>query len=318
MRVLLLFQAVALASQPRGMPFLRPPFAWILVLLTLPVQAEVVRVATYNVENYLDVPTESRHVKPPEARAMVVESIVALKPDVIALEEMGSTNALMELQSALAARGVNLPHWEWVRGVDTNIQVAILSRFELTARRPHTNEAYLLNGRRFKVSRGIADVDVRVNERFQFTLMAAHLKSRRSSLLADETEMREQEALRIRALIDERLSTTPFLVLAGDLNDSQNSKAVRAIIGNGKTTLFDTHPAERDCSGKIGTPTTLKRLAAWTYYYASEDTYSRIDFILPSPAMKARWLPQESYVLSLPDWGTASDHRPLVCGFEAP
>jgi hypothetical protein len=33
--------------------------------------------------------------------------------------------------------------------------------------------------------------------------------------------------------------------------------------------------------------------------------------------MKAEWLPAESYVLSLPNWGLASDHRPVVAGFVA-
>lgn len=281
-----------------------------------PSQAGTVRVATFNVENYLDAPAENRHVKPPEARAKVAESIAALRPDVLALEEMGSTNALMELQAALVARGMNLPYWEFVTGPDPAIHIAILSRFELVARRPHTNEAYLLNGHRLRLSRGIAEVDVRVSERFQFTLMAAHLKSRLPSAVADEAEMREQEAVRLRALVEERLAADPNLVLAGDLNDSRDSKPLKAVLGKGRFALFDTHPAERDCSGHAEGSGARGRAAAWTYYYAREDMYSRIDYVLVSPAMKARWLPQESCVLSMPDWGTASDHRPVVCGFD--
>ena len=71
--------------------------------------AETFRVATYNVENYLDQPTESRpHTKSPEAKAKVCESIRALNPDVLALEEMGSTDALLELRDSLQARGTGL------------------------------------------------------------------------------------------------------------------------------------------------------------------------------------------------------------------
>jgi hypothetical protein len=52
--------------------------------------AKTFRVATYNLENYLDQPTESRHfVKSSEAKAKIRESIKAIDPDVIALEEMG-------------------------------------------------------------------------------------------------------------------------------------------------------------------------------------------------------------------------------------
>jgi len=58
--------------------------------------ADVFRVATFNVENYVDGPGGSRPLKTTAARAKVCESIVALKPDVISLQEMGSTNALMD------------------------------------------------------------------------------------------------------------------------------------------------------------------------------------------------------------------------------
>ena len=49
-----------------------------------------------------------------------------------------------------------------VFGYDTNIQVAVLSRFPFTARRPHTNENYLLRGRRFRVSRGFVEAEIDV------------------------------------------------------------------------------------------------------------------------------------------------------------
>ena len=281
--------------------------------------AEIVRVATYNVENYLDVPEGTRRVKSPEARAKVVESILACKPDVIAMQEVGSTNALFELQSTLAGAGLKLPYWECVNGADTNIHVVILSRFELIARRPHTNESYLLGARRFRVSRGIAEVDVRVNRDNYFTLMATHLKSRNPSFKADESEMREQEALVVRQLVDARMAAAPGvgLVVAGDFNDRRDSAAVKSILGRGQNRLFDTHPPER-CGScpQNGAADAKGRTVAWTYYYSKEDTYMRIDYILVNSALKRRWVASESYVLSLPGWGVASDHRPVVCALE--
>src|SRR5665213_3815738 len=166
--------------------------------------AETFRVAAYNVENYLDQPTETRHfAKSAEARAKVRESIEAMKPDVIALEEMGTTNALLELRASLKADGLDFPFWEHVSGADTNIHVAVLSKFPIVARHPHTNENFLLDGRRFRVSRGFADVEVQVATNFTFTLIAAHLKSRRPVPQADESELRLQEAKVLRAIIDE-------------------------------------------------------------------------------------------------------------------
>src|SRR5262245_57614902 len=90
-----------------------------IALLSPVLQAETVRVATYNVENYLDQPTESRtHPKSAEAKAKIREGIRALRPDVLALEEIGTTNALLELRDSLKAEGLDLPFWEHVRGYD--------------------------------------------------------------------------------------------------------------------------------------------------------------------------------------------------------
>src|SRR5208282_1258171 len=86
------------------------------------VGAQTFRVAAYNVETYLDQPTESRpEVKSEAAKAKVRESILAMKPDVLALEEMGTTNALLELRASLKAGGLDFPFLEHVEGFDTNI-----------------------------------------------------------------------------------------------------------------------------------------------------------------------------------------------------
>src|SRR6266404_3769935 len=140
--------------------------------------ADVFRIATYNVESYLDVPTQTRSAKSDEARAKIRESIKALSPDVLVLQEMGALSALLELRDSLKTDGVDLPFWEHVSGHDTNIHVAILSKFPFIARRPHTNENFLLSGRRFHVSRGFAELDVQVNSNYCFTLLSAHLKSK--------------------------------------------------------------------------------------------------------------------------------------------
>src|SRR5258706_3171755 len=176
-------------------------------------RGETFRVATYNVENYLDEATKTRHAKSPEAKAKIREGILALKPDVIALEEMGSLTALQELRSALKANGLDFPYWEHVSGYDTNIHVALLSRFPFTALRPHTNDAFLLDGQRFRVSRGFAEADVQVTTNYSFTLIAAHLKSNRPIPQADENELRQEEAKILRETIDARLAASPCLYL---------------------------------------------------------------------------------------------------------
>jgi len=275
---------------------------------------QILRIATFNVENYLDAPSGTRPLKTAEARDKVRESILAIQPDVIALEEMGSTNALLGLQSQLKSGGLDLRYWDEVMGHDPNIHVAVLSRFPIVARRPHTNENFLLDGRRMAVSRGFGELDIQVNPRWRFTLIAAHLKSRLRSALADEEEWRYEEAVALRRVIDGRIAEDPAqnFVVVGDMNDLQDSKPLRVVMGRGIGRLFDTHPAERNGDGADS------RRVTWTQYFAKDDVYSRLDYILLGRGMKDRWLQEETYVLSIPDWGVASDHRPVVAGFLAP
>jgi len=281
--------------------------------------AEIINVATYNLENYVDA-AGSRPVKPAAAKAKIRESIRALRPDVLALQEIGSTNALLELREALKREGLDFPHWEHVAGFDTNIYVAVLSRFPIVARRPHSRESFLLHGRRFRVSRGFAEVDIQAVPKYAFTLITAHLKSRRPIAEADEAEMREQEALILREIIDARLRANPDanLVVLGPLNDVKDSRSTRIILGRGRNALIDTRPAERNGDNQPATvPGYAPRNITWTHFYGKEDTYSRIDYILLSRGMAREWNTNGTYVLALPNWGAASDHRPIVASFVA-
>jgi endonuclease/exonuclease/phosphatase family metal-dependent hydrolase len=225
----------------------------------------------------------------------------------------------MELRASLKTGGLDLPYWEMVSGSDTNIHVSLLSRFPFSARRPHTNDDYLLNGRRFFVSRGFAEVDVRVAPDFSFTLIAAHLKSKSAVPEADEAQMRLEEAKILRHWVDARLAADPEqrLVVLGDLNDTPDSLPIKTILGRGATHLVDTRPAERNGDDSTD-PSGWRndRTITWTEYYGIADSYSRIDYILVSPAMARGWVRKETYIGTFPNWGVASDHRPLVATFE--
>jgi endonuclease/exonuclease/phosphatase family metal-dependent hydrolase len=293
-----------------------PPVLLGLLLCAPYAGGETFRVGTYNLESYLDQPTQTRPAKLADAKAKVRESILALKPDVLALQEMGRTNALLELRDSLKADGLDLPYWEHVSGFDTNIHIAILSRFPFIACRPHTNESFLLSGRRFRVSRGFGEVDIQVNTKYSFTLIAAHLKSKRAVAQADEAEMRLEEAKLLREAVDAHLAANPSanLVVLGDFNDTKDAASTKAVIGRGKQKLVDTRPAERNGDNAPGRE---PRNVTWTHYYAKEDGYSRIDYLLLSLGMAREWVAEETYVLTLPNWGVGSDHRPIVATFEA-
>ena len=282
--------------------------------------AETFRVATYNLNNYLDEAIGTRPAKTEESKAKIRESIKALKADVIALQEMGGTRPFNELRQSLQADGLDYPHSELLFGWDTNIHVAVLSKFPLVAKRLHTNDTFLLMGRRFSVSRGFLELDVQVNASYKFTLITTHLKSRRQIAEADEGEMRLEEAVLLRQKIDAQLAANPNvnLVVLGDFNDTKDTPPLRTIFGRAKRALIDTRPAERNGDNcPPPNPRWDPARITWTHFYGKEDSYSRIDYILLSPGMAHDWVKEETSVLALTKWGVGSDHRPIVATFWA-
>lgn len=279
--------------------------------------ADEVRLATYNIENYLLSAGGNRAAKPEAAKAAVAEFLAGLRADIVGLQEVGGLEGLEDLRQRTARLGWEYGHWEHVRGWDTNIQVALLSRHPIVARRSHTGDAYLVSGRRYRVSRGILEVDVRVGAREVWTVFVVHLKSRRPVSHADQAEMRREEARILREKIDQRLRADPTarLLVLGDLNDTRDSEAVRAVIGRGRGRLADTRPAERrDGAGPVSNPAGPgdARVVTWTYFYGVKDTYDRIDYILLGPSLEKAWVRGASYLPVWDGWGIASDHRPVV------
>lgn len=281
--------------------------------------AQMFRVGTYNVQNYLLEPVGTRPAKSEASRAKVCESIRALNADILALQEVGGTNALLELRERLRRSGIDYAHWELVNAWDTNIQVAVLSKFPITARQPHTNDSFVLLGKQHRVKRGFAEVRIEVNDRYSFILLTAHLKSKLTLFEADEQELREQEAEQLRKHLDRIFDIAPNanVVVAGDLNDTQETKAVRTVIGR-KNALVDTRPSEANEDDQPNNnPRYPPPRITWTHYYGKEDSFRRIDYLLVSRGMAREWMTNEARVLRVPNWGVGSDHRPIVATFYA-
>jgi endonuclease/exonuclease/phosphatase family metal-dependent hydrolase len=108
------------------------------------------------------------------------------------------------------------------------------------------------------------------------------------------------------------------LVVLGDLNDTKNAQSTKEVLGRGKHKLIDTRPSEKNGdTPHSSVRDTGPRNITWTHHYALEDIYSRLDYLLLSPGMAREWIKEDTYILALPDWGVASDHRPIVAAFEA-
>ena len=275
-------------------------------------------VVTYNVENYHIRDWGNRHEKPAASRAAVSKILAEIHPDVVALQEIGESAALDELQHSLASRGVPLPYREHLGGWDTNLFIAVLSRFPILRRAPHTNDSFLLDGRRFHSSRPVLEVDLELTPGRRLSLITAHLKSRRPIAAADEAALRAEEARLLRSHVDTALQRNGDqpLIVCGDFNDSPDSKVLKTLLGRGRLHLLDTRPTERGVdSGTMDSPI---RSVTWTHFFAREDSYSRIDYVLLSPASEAFCVRGGTYVWSGSGWGSASDHRPVICELRFP
>ena len=293
---------------------------WIILLLLVSrlAFAGAFTAATYNLEFYVDAPTLGNEPKSEPSRSIIRQSIRAMNPDLVALQEVGSTNALLELRAALKKEGLDFPHWQHVQGWDTNLHVAFLSKHPFTAIRHHTRESYLHRGRRFHVLRGFGEVELEFEKR-RLTFITTHLKSKRQTAEADQQEIRLEEARLLREKIDQHLQRNPqaHLIVLGDFNDGVGTPVYQTLLGRGKTRLIDTRPHERNGDSLPNpNPRYEPRRIVWTHYYAKEELYSRIDMILLSPSLQKYYRPDQSYVLALKDWGTASDHRPVCVRLE--
>jgi len=143
-------------------------------------------------------------------------------------------------------------------------------------------------------------------------LLAVHT---RNPLTPERWRLRNDQLHAIARWVEDQQDPT---VVLGDLNDTKDTKSTRAVLGRGKHALVDTRPAERNGDNRPNpNPRYDPRNITWTHYYGKEDTYSRIDYLLISRGMAREWSRDETYVLALPNWSVASDHRPIVAGFIA-
>jgi endonuclease/exonuclease/phosphatase family metal-dependent hydrolase len=278
-------------------------------------------VASFNVENYFLYKFGTRQAKPAASRAKVREAILKIKPDVLALQEIGRRAALDELVAELKAKGLSYPHIEWVQGPDPAIHLVVLSRFPIESRKVHSKVEYLLDRQRFQVSRGFGEVTIRVNANYKFILLNAHLKSKRPVPRASQAAMRLNEARELRRIIEARLKADPNanLLVAGDLNDTLDQPPIRTLLGSKAPKLVDLRPFERN-GDRAPHPQSAKfipRRVAWTSFYWKEDSYSRFDYLIASSGMNRELRRAGTYVQAMADWGLASDHRPVVASFFA-
>lgn len=187
------------------------------------VAGEHVRIATYNVENLFDlkrsgneyaeyIPDTSWKWNAETYRAKlanIARVIADMKPDVIALQEIESAEALRDLQIAVKKAGLYLPYSAIADAKETTVKTALLSRIPLKAKR----EIWVDRGKSY---RNILEVRLAVGKMPLF-LFVNHWKSKSGP---ESRRIRSAKALKQRL---DALGGIDY-VLLGDFNADYDEK----------------------------------------------------------------------------------------------
>lgn len=266
-----------------------------------------VRFVAYNVQNWLTMErTEggkrSATPKPEKERAAVTKVLAAARPDILGVSEIGNEDDVKDLQKHLADAGCPLPNAHINRGADPTRSLVLLSKYPISQRVLRKDLSYRLQGVEHPMQRGILDatVDTPVGS---FRFVGVHLKSKREVEEGDEEEMRRNEAHLLRREVDAVLTQNPLsrLVVYGDFNDTRNSPSIRTVQGAGRDPQTLTTLPLKDSRGHY-----------WTHHWDYQDVYSRIDYVMLSPALKDAVDRDKSRIIDEGDVAGASDHRPLL------
>ena len=271
--------------------------------------------ASYNVENYLEMPRHvgghlrSRSGKPETERIAVVSMIRDLSPDILGIMEIGDEPQIEDLIRRLKAAGMDYPHRETVQGGDSERHLLLLSRYPIIARHSLGDIPLSVKGMTLHSPRGLLDVTVQTPSGECFRVICVHLKARVGVPEYDEAALRQAEAdflgSRVRSILKD--SSEAGLVVMGDFNATRNGTEWKKITGD------VSHPGPLRMI-----PLTDDRGESWTEYWPTADIYSRIDYILTTPSLAERVDPSGSGVARPACWSQASDHCPVHITLTAP
>jgi len=280
-------------------------FFAVTIILGL-VASAAITVATYNVENYtvadrmVEGVYRQAYPKPEAEKAALRQVISGINPDILAVAEMGGPPYLAEFQRELKQAGQDFPHTVVLEAADADRHVAVLSKLPFMEVKRHDKVAFNYFGQPDVVKRGVLEV-IFASSEGDFSVFVIHLKSKRTERKDDPEGgiQRAQEAEAVRDLVLARYPdpTKGKFIICGDWNDTRSTRPVRALQKRGDTVIGELVRAT-DSRGDL-----------WTHFFRREDTYSRIDYLLVSPALKPFVAGNKATIWDGPGTREASDHR---------
>jgi endonuclease/exonuclease/phosphatase family metal-dependent hydrolase len=301
-------QAPATVSKPQAEEVAKPPQP---VAVPRDASTDGLRFMAFNVENwltmdrYVDNERLSNAAKPEVEKSAAVSLMARHRPDIIGLCEIGTLDDLKEIQAALKAAGVDLPHMHYAGGSDPVRHLGLLSKFPITATAEPEETSFKVQGKNYSFNRSVLDGTVEAQGK-SYRFLGVHLKSKREVEEGDQELMRQGEARLLRKHVDSILDADggARLVVYGDFNDTRPSPSFRTVTGNYNDPKYLTAIPAKDSRGD-----------AWTHHWKPHDIYSRIDFVTVSRALRGEVDFDRSYIVDDEGWSEASDHRAILAIF---
>ena len=211
---------------------------WLISVRPLP--AETVRVATYNVHNYLNMDRmvegywRKNYPKPEVEKEALRELILRIRPDILALQEIGGIGHLEELQQDLRTQGLVYNYAEMLNGPDEVRHLALLSNIPPKQVLSHDQIDFKYFDARQSVKRGLMEI-VFETAGLRWHLFNVHLKSRWTDRKDDPNSAKRRvgEAQAIRDFLRERLPPEQVdsrYLITGDFNDARDSSTLRRFL----------------------------------------------------------------------------------------
>jgi endonuclease/exonuclease/phosphatase family metal-dependent hydrolase len=290
--------------------------AFFSVAFSFALFGEKVRVASFNLQNYLimdrvvDGKWRKNYPKPEKEKRALRSILKQVDADVVAFQEIGERPFLNELWMDLnVTRGPVYPHAIWMPAGDAEEvrHLALFSKIPFSATKMHHDIEFPYFGGRKTPDRGVLEVTFDSNGT-KWKLINLHLKSKWTERKDDPEAnvRREKEARAIRDYLRKSNppGSNPRYLVVGDFNDHRNSATLRRFLQVNDTVLTSMVPCE-DSRGH-----------RWTHHWSKADSYSRFDYILATPPMLKKMVIDSAKIVDGPNSVLASDHRMIFADFQ--
>ncbi|HLP94759.1 MAG TPA: endonuclease/exonuclease/phosphatase family protein [Saprospiraceae bacterium] len=208
-----------------------------------------------------------------EATLNTGQIIVDNKPDILIAVEVENRPTLDRFNNQVLKSkfGFEYPHFMAIDGNDPRgIDLGIMSKFPIIEIRSHVDDVNPEGNKIF--SRDCPEYDLLLPDGSVLVVIPNHFKSKRNGNDQESENRRIAQGRRAHEIAFNALQRSPYVLIAGDLNDTPNSATLAELLKNGFEDVqsHPSYPADRP--GTFGTGT----------------AGNKIDYLIMSPALRQK------------------------------